>query len=268
MCFLLIGTGSATAFHFLKGETKSDSLPNYEKPNAAQAASREQKAKSRVQEDQEALAAAKQAVKSAEAEWQSAQETLEEARQSAADNAVEAAEETLAQAGKALEAAKTELKAAEDKLKTADQKLAEAEAERQRVAEQVALQDKYRKALLGHWTKIEDYGPTQLELREDGTGTMFIQFEGIARYIVGDSLDIDIEWEVSGDRVVFNSVAGRPAAAYNNVTVLQGKGTRRDYVITHADENSFETYDVGNKTKVKKWTRVEKPDVKLTKMKD
>ena len=92
---------------------------------------------------------------------------------------------------------------------------------------------------------------------------MFIQFEGPARYIVGEMLDIDIEWEVSGDRVVFNSVRGRPEGQFKTITAL--KGNRRDYVITDADDNSFTTYEVDNKSKVKKWTRVEKPDVKVTK---
>ncbi len=269
----LIGAGSATAFHFLKGDTRTASLANYEKPNAAKAAAQEQKAKARVQTDHEALVAAQQAVKYAEADLQIAQDNLTDAQQKQksappsnkadADKELSAAEQELAQAAKTLEVAKAQLKTAEDKLKTDDQKLAEAEAERVRVAQQVALQEKYRTALLGHWKKIEDYGPTQLELHDDGTGTMFIQFEGPARYIVGDALDIDIEWEVAGDRVFFNSVRGRPEGRFKTVTAL--KGTRRDYVITYADKNSFTTYEVGDKSKVKKWTRVEKAAVKITK---
>ena len=270
---LLIGMGSATAFHLLRGETGNASIPNYEKPDETQAVAQEQKARARVQTDKEALAAARQAVKTAEADWQTAQENLKQSRQnqksapaqekSDADEDFQAAEQEFAQATKKLETAKAQLKTAEDKLKTADQKLAEAEAERERVAKLAALQENYRKALLGHWRTTEDYGPTQLELRDDGTASMFIQFEGKARYIVGDHLDIDIEWEVVGDHVIFNSVRGRPESMFKFVTGL--KGTRRDYMITHMDENAFVTQQADDKAKIKKWTRVEKAEVKVTK---
>jgi hypothetical protein len=170
--------------------------------------------------------------------------------------ALATAETRFAQATEQLNEAKVRLKAAEDKLKTADQLLAEAEAERKRVEKQIAQEAAHRKALLGHWKRSDYYGGLTLELRENDTGLMAIDFNFGTKLVVGtDRLEVDIAWKVAnGDHVIFDSLRGRPEKAFDFVT--KEKGNRRDQVLTHIDATTFTTHDADNKSKVKTWTRI------------
>jgi hypothetical protein len=205
-------------------------------------------------------------MKTIQAEWESAKRDRDEAEQKLAtatdedrpllDEAFAQAETRFARTAERLGEAKVQLKAAEDKLKTADQLLAEAEAERQRVARQIAQEAENRKALLGHWKRSDYYGGLTLELREDDTGLMVIDFNFATKLVVGtDRLEVDIAWKVaSGDHVIFDSLRGRPEKAFDFVT--KEKGNRRDQVLRHIDPASFTTHDADNTSKVKTWTRI------------
>jgi hypothetical protein len=239
---LTIGVGSAAAFQYLKSEAESKPIVEYDKPDEAQALAKEKAAQEQVQHDKQALQDAQAAMSSAQTEWESAKQAGKAA--------------LLAQATANLEQAKTLLKAAEDKLKTDDQLRAEAEAERQRVANLLAKQEVYRKKLLGKWARPDSYGEFQLHLDEDGTGLMVIEFNTATKFLVGSGrLDIDITWEVvNGDHVIFDSLRGRPENAFKIVSDF--KGTHRDEVLMQIDETTFSTHEADNKAKVKKWIRI------------
>lgn len=263
---VLIGVGSAAAFHFLKKPPERAPIVEYEKPDEAQAAAQVQKAKSEQELNQEALQSAQAEMKTIQAEWESAKRDRDEAEEILAaakaeerpklKEAFAKAEARLAQATEKQGEAKVRLKDAEDKLKTADQLYAEAQAERERVEKQIAQEAAYRKALLGHWERSDYYGGLTLELREDGTGLMVINFNFATKLVVGtDRLEVDIQWKVaSGDHVIFDSLRGRPEKAFDFVT--EEKGNRRDQILTHIDETNFTTHDADNLTKVKTWTRI------------
>jgi hypothetical protein len=246
---VLIGVGSAAAFQFRKTDDDSRPVVEYEKLDEDQATAREQEAQQQVERD-------KQALKEAQAHFQSAQADWESANSAQEANPSPAAEALLAEAEANLDEAKSRLKAAEDKFKTADQLRAEAEAERERVAKLLALEEANRKALLGKWTRPDENGRFRIELRDDGTGLMIIDFNATNRFLLGTSqLEVDITWEIAGgDHVIFNSLQGRPEKAFDIVSAL--KGTRRDEVLTHIDENTFTTHGAKNKSKIETWQRL------------
>jgi hypothetical protein len=262
----LIGVGSAAAFYFLKKPSERAPAVEYEKPDEAKAVAQVQNAKTQKELDQEALVSAQAEMKTIQAEWESAQSDRDEAEEKLASaKAAERAplEELFAQSETRfaritvkLEEAKVRLKAAEDKLKTADQLLAEAQAERERVEKQIAQEAANRQALLGHWKRSDYYGGLTLELREDDTGLMVVNFNFATKLIVGtDRLEVDIQWKIAGgDHVIFDSVRGRPEKAFHFVS--KEKGNRRDQILTHIDEASFTTHDADNRSKVKTWTRI------------
>lgn len=263
---VLIGVGSAAAFHFLKKPPKPRPVVEYEELDEAQAAAQVQKAKTQKELDQEALASAQAEMKTVQADWESALREREEAERKFAaasaeerDSLAEAlaqAESQFTQASAKLGEAKARLKAAEDKLKTADQLLAEAKAERARVEKQIVQEAAHRKALLGHWKRSDYYGGLTLELRDDDTGLMVVDFNFATKLVVGTNrLEVDIRWKVAnGDHVIFDSVRGRPEKAFHFVS--KEKGNRRDQVLMHIEENTFTTHDADNKAKVKTWTRI------------
>ncbi len=224
----------------------------YEKLDPAQAAAEEQKAQVLVQDDRQTLEAARNAMKSAQAEWDAAKF----AKENTDPTKLSEAESRFTQAASKLERAKAQLKAAEDRLKTADQLLAEAEAEKARVAKLLARQEANRKALIGNWTRPGSNGTYRLLLKADGSGLMEIDFNATTKFLLRTGkLEIDIKWEiVHGDHAIFDSLQGRPEAAFKTVSGI--KGTHRDEVLMQVEENSFTTHDAADKSKIKTWTRI------------
>jgi hypothetical protein len=267
LVFLVVfGAGTAAAFHFFKKPPERGPIVEYAEPDEAEAAAQVQKAKTQQELDQEALKAAQEELQTIQGEWESAKRDRDKAEQNLAgalardrmalEKALAEAETRFAQASENLTQAKARLKAAEDKLKTAEELLAEAESERIRVEKQIAQETAIRKAILGEWERSDYYGGLTLELREDGTGLMVVNFNGVTSFVVGaDRLEVDIKWTVaSGDHLIFDSLRGRPQKAFDFVS--KEKGSRRDQILTHIDETNFTTHDADNKSKVKTWTRI------------
>ncbi len=121
---------------------------------------------------------------------------------------------------------------------------------------QIAQEAAHRQALLGKWKRSDYYGGLTLELKDDDTGLMVIDFNTLTSFAVGtDRLEVDIQWKVAnGDHVIFDSVRGRPEKAFSFVT--KEKGNRRDQIVVQFDETSFTTHDADNTSKVKTWTRI------------
>ena len=255
IALVLAGAAGVVALKWIKPDGPSASAVEYEKLDEDKAAAKERDAEERVAKNQEALKQAQREFQTALADWESAKSAKSQAEKTKQSSAE--AESRFREATARLEEAKTRLKAAEDKLKTADELRAEAEAERRRIEELIAQEEAHRKALLGKWTRASSiYGQYRLELNDDGSGAMIVDFNTVTRFAVGASrLEVDIRWKVvNGNHVIFDSIAGRPENAFKVVSEV--KGNHRDEVIAKIDENSFTTHHPDDKSTAKTWTRI------------
>lgn len=118
--------------------------------------------------------------------------------------------------------------------------------------------DLHREQVVGIWKQNES-GIRWLNVREDGTATMFIDPAGswAAKAIIGDGLTIQIEWSIDDGRVQMKSVSGAPSSTFKAVSALYG--TDRNRGIARLDDEKFVMLDDSDGSK-SEWTRVAKSE--------
>ncbi|MEX0703090.1 MAG: hypothetical protein WD069_13425, partial [Planctomycetales bacterium] len=85
-----------------------------------------------------------------------------------------------------------------------------------------------RRRLLGKWTQY-NYGQRLLTVLEDGTATIVAEPDGVWKFLFGERIRIDIEWELENGRVKFETVGGEPRDKAD--LVAQHWGRTRDTAI-------------------------------------
>ena len=89
--------------------------------------------------------------------------------------------------------------------------------------------ERHREAIVGLWKQVQT-GVRWLDVRPDGTATMFIDPDWIAKAVIGNSLTVEIEWSIEEGRVFMRSVSGEPKSAFQAVTTLYGSDRERPIV--------------------------------------
>lgn len=112
---------------------------------------------------------------------------------------------------------------------------------------------RHRQQIVGVW-KQNNTGTRWLRIRPDGTATMFIDPDWVAKAIIGNSLIIEIEWAIEDGRALMNSVSGRPNSAFQAVSKLFG--TQRDQPIVQLDDDALVLRDEAEDS-LSEWSRVD-----------
>lgn len=111
-----------------------------------------------------------------------------------------------------------------------------------------------RDGLAGTWERTSEYGVYTLTLQPDGTGEMFIEFSSFYKYVVAESLTMQMRWQVNKGRVVFDSISGEPEGAFN--IVANTKGTKRDQLIREVSDSQAVFIDDKVDDEVQTWRKV------------
>lgn len=112
--------------------------------------------------------------------------------------------------------------------------------------------DLAREQVVGLW-KQNYTGVRWLSLRPDGTGTMFIDPDWIARALLGDKLTMQIEWSIEDGHALMKSVSGTPESAFNAATTLFGR--ERNRKIAELTDTRFILLDEEDGS-TSEWTRL------------
>ena len=111
--------------------------------------------------------------------------------------------------------------------------------------------DDLRKSILGNWER-HSYGKRVLTVKDDGTATMVVTPDGLWSFVIGERVEIEIEWNIENGRVIFDSVRGTPESSFNTITKLFGKHRDRRIVELN-DERLVLLNDEDNRSE---WKRV------------
>lgn len=112
--------------------------------------------------------------------------------------------------------------------------------------------DELREKIVGTW-KQNNTGVRWLKVRPDGTATMFIDPDWIAKAVIGNGLTVQIEWSIKDGRVLMRSVSGEPSTTFKAVTTLYGSDRNR--AIVELSDETFVMLDEDGS--LSKWTRVD-----------
>ena len=112
---------------------------------------------------------------------------------------------------------------------------------------------RHSEQIVGVW-KPNNTGTRWLRVRPDGTATMFIDPDWVAKAIIGNSLVIEIEWTIEDGRALMNSISGRPSTAFKAVSKLFG--TARDQPIVQLDDNALVLRNESEDS-LSEWSRVD-----------
>lgn len=122
-----------------------------------------------------------------------------------------------------------------------------------------------RQAILGVW-KQDKTGTRWLRFRPDGTGTMFIEPNWVAKRVIGDSLTMHIKWHINDDgHAVMTSTSGTPEGAYQAVTNLYGDERVRTIVTLNDNQLVFRDEEDDSLSKWQRPDPNEKPPKAIAK---
>jgi len=82
--------------------------------------------------------------------------------------------------------------------------------------------------LTGNWEQ-QNHGRRTLTVRDDGTATMVVYPEVVGKFLVGDRLEVDIQWELKDKILTFEMTGGKPAGKIEFVKTMWG--SKRDHRI-------------------------------------
>lgn len=82
--------------------------------------------------------------------------------------------------------------------------------------------------IVGKWTMTTKNSLRTMTLREDRTGLLIYEpTTFLLKSVLGNRIEVDLAWEKSGDYVLFESLSGRPEAAFNMASSMEGKSKKR-----------------------------------------
>jgi len=119
--------------------------------------------------------------------------------------------------------------------------------------EYVDPDERLRRLAVGTWT--DNYrGKRTLTLREDGTGTMLVELQGLAATLYASRLRFEMTWSVHDGRMKKQSIGGEPSAKVK--LLLKATGDRVDQQILEIDRQHMVLLHEDGTTEFN-WTRVE-----------
>ena len=95
-----------------------------------------------------------------------------------------------------------------------------------------------------------------MTLREDGTGTMLVELNGLTATLFADRLRFEMRWSVGGGRLQKQTVGGEPAEKVQLILTMMGD--RVDEPILELNAQRLLLLDKDGKTKYD-WARI-RPD--------
>lgn len=128
---------------------------------------------------------------------------------------------------------------------------ASAQAQAQSSSEQ--SDDAYRQAVLGTWYVDDYYGRCILDLKEGGKGTMTVVLSSYYAYLLAPRVDAVLEWTIEDGRALFETVSGKPEAAYS--IIAREKGEDRDRKIVEISQKRMLLKDDHDDDSIATWTR-------------
>lgn len=103
-----------------------------------------------------------------------------------------------------------------------------------------------RQAILGEW--YDEYrGKRHLSLRDDGTGTMLVEPDGIGKRLFAALLTFEIEWSVADGHVTMKMLRGEPKAKVQLILKLHGQ--EATYKILEVADEQMLLLDADGKTR-------------------
>jgi hypothetical protein len=112
--------------------------------------------------------------------------------------------------------------------------------------------ERFRRLVVGTWQ--DDYqGKRTMTLREDGTGTMVVELEGVKAILFAPRLQFEMDWSVERGRLKKRTLRGEPAAQVQ--LILKTMGDRVDEPILELTEGRLLLLDKDGQTKYD-WRRV------------
>ncbi|QDT64960.1 hypothetical protein [Calycomorphotria hydatis] len=113
---------------------------------------------------------------------------------------------------------------------------------------------KLAEGAIGTWTQLLN-GVRTLEIRDDGSAKLHIEFDWVTSLAFGESVTIDIAWRIQDGKVTFESISGSPQATFESISELYGTEKRRRVSELSAERFVLKNDDTGSESI---WTRVEK----------
>lgn len=112
--------------------------------------------------------------------------------------------------------------------------------------------DDLRERAVGVW-KQHYTGVRWLSIRPDGTATMFIDPDWIAKAIIGEALTVQVEWSIDDGQALMKSVSGEPKSAFDAANSLFG--SERTRKVAELTDEKFVLLDEEDGSR-SEWTRV------------
>jgi hypothetical protein len=106
--------------------------------------------------------------------------------------------------------------------------------------------ERLRQAILGKWDD-EYRGKRHLTVREDGSGTMIVEPDGIGRRLFAAELRFELEWRLEDGRVTMKMTSGEPKSKVQMILKLYGR--EADYGILSLTDDQMLLLDPDGKTR-------------------
>jgi hypothetical protein len=106
--------------------------------------------------------------------------------------------------------------------------------------------DRLRQAILGKW-EDEYRGRRHLTVRDDGTGTMVVEPDGIGKRIFAAELRFELEWTLADGHVTMKMTHGEPKSKVQLILKLHGQ--EADYKILDLTSDQMLLIDPDGKTR-------------------
>jgi hypothetical protein len=135
----------------------------------------------------------------------------------------------------------------------ADQAEQEAEVAQPKETQKTSDEDKrLRRLVVGTWE--DDYqGKRTMTLKQDGTGTMVVDLDGVKAALFASRLTFNMKWSVEKGRLKKRTIGGTPTGRVQ--MILKMMGDRVDEPILELTEKRLLLLDKDGKTKYD-WRRV------------
>jgi hypothetical protein len=106
--------------------------------------------------------------------------------------------------------------------------------------------ERFRSAILGVW-EDEYRGKRHLTVRDDGTGTMLVEPDGIGKRLLAAELKFELEWTVTDGRVTMTMIRGEPKSKVQLILKLYGQ--EAEYRILEMTDDRMQLMDPDGKTR-------------------
>ena len=106
--------------------------------------------------------------------------------------------------------------------------------------------ERFRRAIPGDW-EDEYHGKRHLTVRDDGTGTMLVEPDGIGKRLFAAELKFELEWSITDGRVTMTMIRGEPKSKVQLILKLYGQ--EAEYKILELTDERMLLLDSDGKTR-------------------